>query len=395
MVHASRGGPRLRFPLLLTLTLALATAALCGCGSTSESKQRMDLARERERRGDARAALEAYCEAMGKFRSEGVQKRVPLTLAAIYRRFHVLDAARVFRASDANQRTRLEPLRGLLAEHGENVDFLELAFATAVEHEQGKEVGGPSEGEAWVGVDRHLIYGEYLSRRLGAAFGPEGWKLGAEAPEGFVNCLLAAALARLACGFYARALDQAEQNKVMDLGGDPRGQQAEAARVGREAAQVLASLSDRSEDFRELFVDEGELFAGVVERVSFRPGVAPGAYPVDPDLVVPESEFNFREGRARVALAVGEVNAGNDSRAQRYFLEALRHLLLAGMCSVSGKGERSFLDLLHQAVLGKEGETQPDLGGPGGQTPTANRRTILDYMTSIFHSLRRLSARAK
>ncbi|MBI3269519.1 MAG: hypothetical protein HYZ53_10900 [Planctomycetes bacterium] len=365
----------------LTLSGLLALVA-SGC-ATQASIKAMDSARDLAKRGETKKAVESYCEAITKLREEGMQKRVPLTLAAIYHRFHTLHALKLVRDPAEAQNPRLEPLRALVRERGEDLDLLGLAFDTASQHARAKEVGGPSEGATWVCVERGLIHAEYLKGRV------EEWRTGVAGAEagaaGRFECwVVESTLARLSCGFYSNAMEQAARDQV-EVGDLPRAQQVEAARAGREAAAGLLGLLPSSAELRRLVEEENHVFEGLIPR----PDLAMTPYLVDPDMVVPESDFNFREGHARVALAVGELNAGNEARAQRYFLEAFRHLVLAGVCGDSAAGGRRFLANLHAAIL-EAAHAAPPKASPTVTAASANQRTILDYLSSIFMNLRKL-----
>ncbi|MBI5368844.1 MAG: hypothetical protein HZA54_17550, partial [Planctomycetes bacterium] len=194
---------------------------VAGCGTTPPWKAPLTSARQAAIEGRNREAIDAQCLAIQKLDEVGESKRAPVTLAAIYHQFHVLDAVRIYREADEVGRNRMAPLGALLARHGEGLDLLELSFGLALRRDQEGVRTGESQGDVWVLAKRSHCFADFLTECLrgrqaavGDASGATGASGATEAAapvlgdRAFAECRGAVTLARLASGHYAAALEQ-------------------------------------------------------------------------------------------------------------------------------------------------------------------------------------------
>ena len=350
------------------LAVLLAAALLSGCigGGGPRSDPRFAVTQGLDTLSDGPDAIPRYCDILAGMRPDRLAPRDHVIRAVFYYRFHRMHALEVLHSMPLEQQQRCRPLIEIETRHGRDADFLSLAFAEAVLVAAGGGVD-PSQIPPWVVEERERIFGDYFRSR--AEVGVLDTAAYAErAPAGLVRELERMTYLEIAMAYQGSAWQKAIQlGRPQDA---PRAQLIGSCEAMAKCAEALAQLPDRVPEFSADHTILARSFRSMAQKLLVATGSGDAGVPRLSDFGNFDRQYQFREGRQRVAMAVTEMNAGKSPRACRFLLDALKHLLFA------------------QELAGTDRLTHPQ----DEFHEDENVRTSEDYLAAIFGSYQRLTS---
>ncbi len=353
---------------LLLWAGGLAPLAAACAGDGHRVGERVEATRTLDSLPEDAASLPRYCEILGRMRPDRLTPAERLTRAVFYRRFHRMRAFELYHSLPEAERARCRPLADLEARHGRDADLLWLAFAEAI-GVAGEANLDRTQVPEWVLEERERVLGDYFLTRAEQGV-LDLTEFAGRAPAALVrelerNCFLQLAVAYYGMG-WQRAVSFARPQEAS------RAAVIRALEALARSAEAIGSLPDRAPEFA---ADQVILAAGYRDRAE---SVLSAAGPKEAALA-PPSEFavvdpahQFGEARQRLSMAISELNVRQGSRAQRFLLDALRHLLFAQ-------------ELARARTL-----LRPDV--PPSVIDEENARTAADYLGAIFHNVNRITS---
>lgn len=346
-----------RLPAAVCAVLALSLLAPPGCSSdrgkragAREAARQIDAADVLADRGSRPEALARYSVALAQLPQAGHDPEQTLLTAAIYHRFHVLDAGAVYASLPPDQREGCAAFARILAERGTSPDFLGMAFTQLLVLDT--QLGGIPEDrvDVWLRVIRDVIVGDILARRAAKVGDDPARPRDGVVPRAFADGLQRWHLGTVAKSYYLRAWSRAAEGKVEAVGAKDRVRAIDATLSS--TARSLALLPGRNDEFRNTFMRAVESLDKEQRDLEVAEGIGSlESHPEETYLRL-DPEGHLKDGRADVMEGVQRRVESQPARAVGAFQSALRHLLFARELGIpAGSGAAVDLDALLDDIL--------------------------------------------
>ncbi|MBI3096650.1 MAG: hypothetical protein HYY93_00150 [Planctomycetes bacterium] len=339
------------------LAAALLVAVIVGCASdrgrrtaAREAARQIDSADLMADRGSRAEALARYCAALGQLAQSGRDPEQTLLSAAVFHRFHVLDATAVHGALPADQREGCAAFARILEERGPSPDFLGMSFSQLLVLDT--QLGGiPDERvEPWLRVVRDVIVGDIFARRAARVSEDPARARDATVPRACADGLQRWHLADVAKSYYLRAWMRAAEGRAETSGARNRVKAIDSTMAA--TARSLALLPGRTDEFRNAFMRSAEALEKEQRDLDAAEDVASVASRPDEAYLRLDPETHLREGREDVVEGVRRRVENQPARAVKAFQSALKHLLYARELGIpAGSGAAIDLEALLDDVL--------------------------------------------